>query len=174
MSGDSARAHVSMAEALDTYVAVKTRDTKYSSPHTYRSFVGVVREWCRGQDLLDKAASVFNRGHALRFLDYLQDTRQVGNNTFNNYILRSSILFIWMMEREYRTDNPFKGVKRKRKEEKLRTLITPEERTACLDWFQRNDPPMVMVCLWVFHTLLRPRSELLRIGCRMWTCGTVW
>ena len=163
VSGDAARAHVSMAEALDTYVAVKCRDTQHSSPKTYSSFASVVREWCRAECLLDKAASVFNRTHVIRFLDHLLEVRHVGNNTYNNYILRCSILFGWMVEREYRSDNPFKGVKRRRKVEKFRTLILADERATCLDWFHRHDPPMVMVCLWVFHTLLRPRSELLRI-----------
>lgn len=151
---------------LDHYLSVKQRDTRHSSPKTYGSFVRVFRDWCRGQGLLQKAVATFNRTHAIAFLDHLIEEREVGNITYNNYILRSSVLFGWMVERQYRADNPFKGMRRKPKEEKFRTILTEEERRACLDWFAQHDPPMVLVCLFVFHTLLRPRSELLRIRVR--------
>ncbi len=164
-AGQAAKAWHTLEEALDAYLAVKVRDTKHSSPKTYASFTRVFREWCREEGLLNKAASAFTRTHALQFLDYIIDERSVGDVTYNNYILRASILFIWMVEREYRSDNPFKGIKRKRVEEKFRTILTEEERAQCLDWFQQHDPPMVLVCMFVFHTLLRPRSELLRIRC---------
>lgn len=158
-----ARSWMSLDEVLDQFIASKVRDTNHSSPKTYISFVSVFRGWCRKEGLLPKVCSTFTRAHAMRFLDHLLEVRKVNPTTYNNYILRSSILFIWLMEREYRADNPFKGIRRQRRMEKLRTLITDEERTQCLAWFQEHDPPMVMVCLFVFHVLLRPRSELLRI-----------
>lgn len=151
---------------IDHYLSVKERDTNFTSPKTYGSFIRVFRGWCGRQQLLEKAVSAFTRTHALGFLDHLVEERGVGDVTFNNYILRASILFGWMIERSYRADNPFKGIRRKPKVEKFRTLITEEERRACLDWFAQHDPPMVLVCLFVFHTLLRPRSELLRIRVR--------
>ncbi|HRD54512.1 MAG TPA: site-specific integrase, partial [Flavobacteriales bacterium] len=164
-SGATASWHT-LDHVLTHYLSVKERDTNHSSPKTYGSFVRVFRNWCRARGLLEKAVSVFNRTHAIEFLDHLVEERRVGNITYNNYILRSSILFGWMIERSYRADNPFKGIKRKSKSEKFRTLITDEERRACLEWFQQHDPPMVLVCMFVFHTLLRPRSELLRIRVR--------
>ena len=163
LAGDASKAWYTMAQVLDQFDAVKTRDTSYNSPRTYGSFSNIFRGWCRAEGILNKAVATFTRSHALRFLDHLIDERHVGNITYNNYILRSSILFGWMIEREYRTDNPFKGMKRKPKVEKFRTLLTEEERSQCLTWFEQNDPPMVLVCMFVFHTLLRPRSELLRI-----------
>lgn len=165
VAGEASKAWYTMEQVLEQFVKVKERDTNHSSPATYISFTNVFREWCREQGILQKAVSSFSRTHALRFLDHLVEEREVGAVTYNNYILRSSILFIWMIEREYRADNPFKGIKRKRTEEKFRTLITEEERAQCLTWFERYDPPMVMVCMFVFHTLLRPGSELRRIKC---------
>jgi len=163
LQGEASKSWYTMAQVLELFVANKVRDTNFSSPKTYISFTNVFREWCKEEGLLNKSVAVFSRTHARNFLEYLVDEREVGNVTYNNYILRSSILFIWMMEREYRADNPFKGIRRKKVEEKFRTLISAEERTQCLEWFQQHDPPMVLVCMFVFHTLLRPRSELLRI-----------
>jgi integrase/recombinase XerD len=164
-SGATASWHA-LDQVLDHYLAVKERDTHHSSPKTYGSFVRVFRNWCMAQGLTDKAVSVFNRTHALAFLDHLVEERHVGDVTFNNYILRASILFGWMIERQYRVDNPFKGIRRKAKVEKFRTLISEAERRQCLDWFTQHDPPMVLVCMFTFHCLLRPRSELLRIRVR--------
>lgn len=152
-----------MEQVLEHFMAVKQRDTNHSSPKTYTSFTNIFRRWCRREGVLNKGVTQFTRSHALRFLDHLLDERKVGDNTYNNYMLRASIFFIWAIDREYRTDNPFKGIRRKRKAEKFRTLISEEERAQCLNWFERYDPPMVLVCLFVFHTLLRPRSELMRI-----------
>lgn len=152
-----------LREALALFLAAKERDTNHSSPKTYAMFARVFGGWAKGEGLLTKGCSTFTKAHAYRFLDYVRDARGVSNNTYNNYILRGSIFCIWMVERSMRADNPFKGIKRLPRHEKFRTLITEEERAQCLDWFQRNDPPMVTVCMFVFHCLLRPRSELLRI-----------
>lgn len=163
LQGEASKSWYTMAQVLDQYVEHKVRDTQFSSPKTYISFANIFRGWCRNNGVLSRSVAAFSRGHALRFLEHLTAVRKVGSVTYNNYILRSSILFIWMMEREFRADNPFKGIRRKRTNEKFRTLLTQEERAQCLEWFQENDPPMVLVCMFVFHTLLRPRSELLRI-----------
>lgn len=166
LQGEAAKSWHTLDAVLDHYLATKERDTQHSSPKTYGSFIRIFRNWCRGEELLGKAVGHFSRTHALAFLDHLLEVRKVGDVTYNNYILRSSILFIWMVERGYRADNPFKGMRRRKKVEKFRTLISEDERKQCLDWFMQHDAPMVLVCLFTFHCLLRPRSELLRIRVR--------
>lgn len=164
--GEATKSWFSLDSVLVQYLAVKQRDTEFSSPKTYTSWVNVFSTWCRMEGLLDKAIGAFTKAHALRFMDHLVDVRHVGPRTYNNYILRSSIFFIWAMEREYRSDNPFKGVRRKKAAQKFREILTEEERQQCLDWFVQHDPPMVTVCMFTFHTLLRPGSELMRIKVR--------
>lgn len=152
-----------LREVMATYMDFRNRTSKGRSLHNYTTRVKVFREWAAKEGLLDQPVMNIERRHLQKFLDHVLDVRKVNPVTYNGYKRYTVAMFTWMVERDYRTTNPGDGLRRMRTEEKFRTLITPEERKACLDWFAKNDPPMVLVCLFVFHVLLRPRSELTRI-----------
>lgn len=157
---------VTITEACEQFLEEKTRTTKNRSPHSYRGHVKRLLTWCEEKGIKDMPAAGFTKERARAYMKWIQDTRKVNEATFNNYHLFCTIIFNWMVNREYLKENPMKGVVKLRSPQKLRTLITVEERKACMEWFAANRPAMVTVCMWVFHTLLRPRSELMRIRVR--------
>lgn len=155
-----------LREAAALYVRNKEASVSRKSAQSYRNQTAMFMAWCEREGLADIPVGSFNRQHAYRYMDYIRDERKVNGNTYNNYHLFCSMFWNWMVEREYRRESPFKTVKRTRREEKLRTLIMPAERQRVFEWFQQNDPGMIPVCLFTFHTLLRPRSEVLRMRIR--------
>lgn len=161
-----AREARTLESVLIEYLRVIERTTSNRSPLSYRSNVTRLLAWCVLEKIHDAPVESFTWKHALAYMDQIRDVRKVGNTTFNNYLQYGLAMFNWMIERGYREDNPFKRVKRMRKVQKRRVLITQIEFKQCLDWFRVHHPEMVTVCLLVFHTLLRPRSELLRIKVR--------
>lgn len=157
------QAEKTLAEACEEYLRLKLRTTTNRSPASYQSHVRMLLAWCGKHRMGNITVSAFAKKHALQYMDYIRDERKVNNTTYNNYHLFASGIFNWFIERGYITVNPFSAIKRLRKTQKLRTLISKEDLKQCLKWFEENNPPMVYVCLFVFHTLLRPRSELMRI-----------
>jgi integrase len=154
---------VTLKEALEKYLHAKTQTTTNRSPNSYRSHVRIFSGWAKSQGLLDLPASGLTGYHGRLYMAYIRDVRQVNPTTYNNYHLFATGIFNWMIEEGWLLENPLAKVKRLRKVQKLRTVITATERKQCMEWFMKHQPPMVLVCMWVFHTLLRPRSELMRI-----------
>ncbi len=128
---------------------------------TYTSQVNIFLAWAKRNGLANAPVGEFNRKHAHAFLD----SRIVNATTWNNALRHCKLLWTWLVDRDYVTHDPFHGIKRRRRPEKLRTIIEPEQRSACLSWFLAHDPPMALVCMWVFHVLLRP-ADLLRLRVR--------
>lgn len=149
-------------DALGVWTRVKPRQLRHSSPVSYASFTNVLKEWCEKNQIMDIPAHGFNRTHASNFLAYVSDVRMVGNTTYNNYLVFFSMLMKWMIERGYRTDNPFLGFARRREVQKTRTYLTNEERLEMAKWIATNDPTFWLPCLFVYGTLIRP-AELKRL-----------
>ncbi len=152
-----------LRDALKEYLQAKTHTTTNRSPNSYQSHVRIFSKWAECQGLLDIPPSKLTDHHGREYMKYIRDERKVNPTTYNNYHLFATGIFNWMVEQGYMAASPLAKVKRLRKVQKLRTLISANERRQCLAWFAENNEPMVLVCLWVFHTLLRPRSELMRI-----------
>lgn len=150
-------------EAVEQYISFKQRTTRHSSPHNYKMTGTRFLDWCTQHQLADGPVANINQQHAHRYFDDLHTQRGISNNTHNIYLTFVRGMFKWMIDRGYRSDNPFRTVARLRKTKKKRVILSVEERRAALEWFRQHDPPMVLVCLFTFHTLVRPRQELSRV-----------
>lgn len=160
---DSApRDFVTLGAAMDQYDRGKERQLRHSSPYTYTSFTSVLREWARPLGLLDRYVSQFTRADAVAYIDHVSEVRLVSNRTYNNYLMFMGMLFSWMVERGYRTDNPFASFKKRKPPQKSRTYLTDEDRREMVDWMRRNEPAFLVPCLFVYGTLIRP-GELRRL-----------
>lgn len=153
---------ITMEEALAKWEKSKERQLRHSSPVTYSSMTSLFREWCRREDRLDKYVHVFNRHDAVGYMEYVSEEREVGNTTYNNYLQFMSMLFQWLMEKQYRTDDPFQDFARRKQQRKSRTFLTPEDRREMVDWIEQNDPGLLLPVLWIYHVLIRP-GELRRL-----------
>lgn len=150
-------------EAVEQYVDFKCRTTRHSAPHSYKMTGKRFLEWATAEGLAHGPVANIHQQHAHRYIDHLHITRGISNNTHNGYLTFVRGMFQWMIQRGFRSDNPFRTVARLRKTTKTRVFLTPEDRKAAIDWFREHDPDMVLVCLFTFHTLIRPRQELSRL-----------
>ena len=147
---------------LERWSKVKDR-TRHSSPHNYRMQARMFSAWCAKRGMLDSPIGMFTKQHAYQYMDHIENERGVNGTTYNGYLALIRGFFRWAQAREYRSDNPFKMLERKRRPKKMRTILSAEERRQAMDWFAKHDPAMVPVLLFVFHTLIRPRNELARL-----------
>lgn len=158
----SSRAITTMRAALDLWDRTKERQLRHSSPYSYQSMTNVLREWLTREGALDITVAAFNRNHAVRFLNYADSERGVRNRTYNNYLVFFGMLFKWMIEQDMRTDNPFAGFAKRKKEQKSRTYLNEQDREELAEWIAANDPDLWMPVLFIYGTLIRP-GELRRL-----------
>lgn len=160
------RAMHRVREVLDEFVRYKERMTRNTSPANYRSAARRFGEFATLHGLIDGPLGNVTAHHAIKYMEWLMHGRDLRNNTYNVYLQFVKGMFFWMKDRGYISHNPFLNVRRLRKVTKVKQLLTLEERRQAIAWFQEHDPRMVLVCMFVFHTLVRPRAELrrLRVG----------
>lgn len=151
-----------LEQALQVWRQSKSMQLRHSSPQNYNNYTDVFTRWCAGKDLLTLPAHSFNRNHSIQFLAYVSDERLVSNATYNNYLVFFSMLMKWMIERGYRTDNPFLNFSRRKKIQKNRVFLTEEDRVQMSEWIRRHNPALWLPCMFVYGTLIRP-AELRRL-----------
>jgi integrase len=155
------RGFVKLTDALNTYLKAKTRELKSEDTiRTYKSMVTILQNYVvnilKKPDLL---AISFDALHARNYADYLYNERQLSGITFNNYILKTSIIWNWFIENLYCKSNPFGAIKKKKENTKTRKIIDFETRRRIKEHLIKNEEyeflAMVMLC---FHGLIRPKE----------------
>lgn len=160
--GEARDQFTTLGQALDLWDRMKQRQLRHSSPYSYTSMTAIVREWARSRGVLEKACYAFNSGHAVEYLHYVSEERLVGNRTYNNHLTYVRMLWAWMREKQYTTDDPWKQFRRRKQPKKSRTFLTHEELQEMLAWIEHNDPDLLLPVLWLYYGLVRP-GELRRL-----------
>lgn len=144
-------------DTLDIYLSSKLKELRPDSRRSYSSFVKSLKLWLVKSGNAKMYAVKFNKENALDFLES-KNQEGISNLTYNNYRAFFTILWNWLCEHKYTSSNPFATIKKKLKEQKNRVIIHPELRNEILEYLESEDYNFAMVCLFVFHTLLRPKE----------------
>ena len=162
------RAGTPLFDALDTFIAVKEKETELQSIRTYRSYVRVFRTWLEKEGLHRMTpAAAFTKEMGRGFLDRLEEREDVSARTYNNYLSFLGTLWEWMADRGFVTENIFRDFKRKPRRliQKKRRLLTPEEIARLFAFLERENPEFLAVVVLCYCCLLRPKEiALLRCG----------
>lgn len=153
---------ITLGEAFDKWDRTKKNQLRHSSPYSYSSLTDILRQWVKSKEMLNVPAHAFNRSHAVDFLNYADEVRQIGNRTYNNYLTFFGMLFTWMKEQGMRSDQPFKDFTKRKKSKKTRTYLTAEDRAEMAQWIAANDPDFWLPVLFIYGALIRP-GELRRL-----------
>ena len=156
------KAHYSLRQGVAAFLAAKKHELNLSSPEHYASWARLFLDWCAQGGLADKEVHLFGRGDARAYLDHCLEHRRLAPSTWNNQRTFLAGLFNWLVERDYRPDNPFSGIRSMKVRGKGRVFLEPHERDAVVGWLRVHDVGFLSVCLYVYHTLIRPR-ELARL-----------
>lgn len=159
---EAPKAHYTLGLAVEAFMAMKLKEVTLCSPDHYRSWARSFTRWAEKGGLLQKRTDAFTKADAHAYLDHLLLERQVGARTWNNNRVFVASLFNWLVEREYRATNPFKGIRKRKERRKVRVFLSDEDRVAIVAWLEENDPDFLVVCLFLFHAMIRPR-ELTRL-----------
>ncbi len=150
----------SMQEFIEKFKAEKERELRPDTMRSYSNFCSILLHWTE-QEGYDKDFGAFDKKVALRFMEYVFQEREVSANTYNNYIKTARAIFSWAVEHCYLNENPFKDIRKKREEDKKRTLIPSDTRGEIENYLrQKGDKGMLLMCQLVCVSLIRPKEAL--------------
>ena len=167
LEGVAPRAGVPLFDVLDDYLKVKAKEMRPNSMRSYRSFVGVFREWLCGHGFSDgSSVSLVTKEVATLFMNDMDDRDDVSAITYNNYVRFFGGMFSWMVKKGYLAANPFGGMDKKRKKAtKKRRLLRPAELQQLLSFLRKENPEYLAICLFCYCCFMRPKEiALLRCG----------
>jgi integrase len=143
---------------MQRYLRLKERELRDASIRTYRSQIKKLTTWLNNNGHGDIYCAAFNRSMAMKFVDSLEDNGSLKNTTWNNITEFFGTLFNALVEKSYYSENPFAGISKRKKQEKERILIDAQTRARILEYLVPNDYDFLIVCMLVYHALLRPKE----------------
>lgn len=142
-------------KALEIKCADASKRTRDGLESTARIFTG----WLTREDKLDMPVISFSTIEALKFMDYVLLTREVGGRTYNNYRERVHAMFTVLKKREYIRTNPFSEISKKKESSKIRRIFSDQERDIVWDEIRRKDKWLMLYVLLQYHCLIRPIEQ---------------
>lgn len=159
---DNPKAFSSLEAALRIAERIKCDTDRGYTVKDYKSCTKIFLQWAAGRGYDQQYISKFTKGMALEFLDYVKFERGASNRTYNNYIIRTKALFYALVDREYITENPFKGILPKRNEPKKRRPFEDDEKKVVAEYIKENHYWLYLALLLQFYCYIRP-IELTRL-----------
>ena len=155
------KAYKKLFDALDNFIDAKSRELEPNSMRSYNSFVRTLRNWLQNHGCDDSTyVCAFTEDMAIDFMEGIESNPKISPRTYNNYLLFCRVLFDWMIERSYISENPFASIRRKTKKltTKKRRAFTDEELVRLWTFLQDANPEYMLVCQFCYCCLLRPKE----------------
>lgn len=150
---------VLILDALEIARIIKNNTDRQRTIDMVESMCRIFATFITKKKWVDMPVSEFGHRHALAFLDYALFERKVGARTHNNYIERMRAMFTELVDREYISDNPFSGLKKKRESGKQRRAFDEYERDIVADYITRHDTWLMLGVLLQYHCFIRPIEQ---------------
>lgn len=157
ITSENARHYERLESVLLLYLQEKERETRPDTMRSYRSFVNRVIKWIASNRPGIYAAD-FGKLCAVEYIDTWYNTSKASTRTYNNMVKGYRTIWSWLVEKNYAASNPFNDIKLKKKTEKKRELVTPEERRQISTYFDALNQGMLLVCKLVYYSLIRPKE----------------
>ncbi len=158
---EDARFYEKLHVVADLFLKEKTKELRENTLRSYKSFIGMLLAFVNNENP-NSICSLFNQSQAVRYMDYLYNTRNVNPTTYNNHLKMGIAFFNWCIEKNYSKQNPFEKIKKKPKVRKSRTTIPKNVRQRIIEHLtETNNIPFLVICKLVYNSLIRPKEILL-------------
>ena len=151
----NSRFYTPMTDVIVKYLDDREKEVRKATYLSYKSTCRVFGQWLE-KNLPGCRAIDFNRLHALEYMSYLFDERDVSNKTYNNYLKQMRLLMEWSIVHCYCKENPFKTIKARKREVKKRTVIQQDIRKDIQTYLEEHDETFLIFVELVFFALMRP------------------
>ena len=167
VSAIAPRATTKLNDALDIFLKVKQKESEGNSMRSYRSFISTFRSWMQSVGIPDDVyVCSITSDVAMHMMDDIETRENIGARTYNNYLCFFKLLFNWMIERDYISENPFDKIHRKPKKltKKKRRVMTDGELNTLFEFLGRTNRNYLCMTLLCYCCFLRPK-EIVSLKC---------
>lgn len=167
VSAIAPRATTKLNDALDMFLKVKQKESEGNSMRSYRSFISTFRSWMQSVGIPDDVyVCSITSDVAMHMMDDIETRENIGARTYNNYLCFFKLLFNWMIERDYISENPFDKIHRKPKKltKKKRRVMTDGELNTLFEFLGRTNRHYLCMTLLCYCCFLRPK-EIVSLKC---------
>lgn len=161
------RATTKLFDALDLFLKVKTKESEENSMRSYRSYISMFKTWLKDKDISEDAyVCAITYEVAMELMDDVDSRKDISPRTYNNYLMFFRLLFNWMIDHDFISDNPFDRIKRKPKKltKKKRRILTDHELNMLFEYLGKNNPNYLCMSLLCYCCFLRPK-EIVSLKC---------
>ena len=161
------RATTKLFEALDLFLKVKAKEAEENSMRSYRSYISMFKTWLKDKDISEDAyVCAITYEVAMELMDDVDSRKDISPRTYNNYLMFFRLLFNWMIDHDFISDNPFDRIKRKPKKltKKKRRILTDHELNILFEYLGKNNPNYLCMSLLCYCCFLRPK-EIVSLKC---------
>lgn len=134
---------------------------------SYRSYISMFKTWLKDKGLSEDAyVCAITYEVAMELMDDVDSRKEISPRTYNNYLMFFRLLFNWMIEHDFISDNPFDRIKRKPKKltKKKRRILTDHELNMLFEYLGKNNPNYLCMALLCYCCFLRPK-EIVSLKC---------
>lgn len=146
-----------LVDVVPKFVADAEKNLRPATVRCYRSITKYLMDFVQERCPHIPAAQ-FGKVQAVDFMEWQEQRRELRSRSYNNIVKGASVLFGWLVDKMYCTENPFLSVKRKRVDVKTRTVIPEEARKQIEAYWLVHNPRYLLVCLLVYNALIRPKE----------------
>lgn len=148
-----------LVDAIEMIRKLKCNTDRKETARTYKSTAKLFVEWLEMRGLKDMQLVDFSRRLAQEYMDYWVIDRGVRSATYNGKLSHIKTFFNDLRRREYIDKNPFEFIKNRKKQKKLRTAFTDEQRAMIAEYYKKYDPWMYKSLLLLFYCWIRPGEQ---------------
>lgn len=124
---------------------------------TYKSQVLLFADWCDENGLSENIHSI-KPSHVHRYIDYIQEARDLKNRTVNNYVTMLKTLNFELLKRDITLINPFSKFPKLQEDEQIRREFNDYERKVVANYIMENNKYLWLAILLEFYCCLRPKD----------------
>ncbi len=157
----SVRAYKKLYDVLDLFLETKIKELESSSTRSYKSMVRQLKTWME-QNRMDANTYVceFTADTAVDMMRDVEARNDISPRTYNNYLMFFRVLFDWIVDRGYASENPFMKIKRKTKRliTKRRRIFADDELQTLWGFLEQANPQYMLMCMLCYCCLMRPKE----------------
>ena len=168
--GEDSRMYTPILDVCRKYLEECEKTQREETVRSYKSFIKIFSEWIEKQKP-GIYSSMISHTMIVKFMDYVYYERKTSSGediseyTYNNYIRFGSAFFTWMIDKCYCKENHFMKIKRKKTQEKRRTLIPDDYRNKIEEYLRVKRPGFLIMLKLIYAGLIRPKElRMLKIS----------
>lgn len=151
---------------IDLFIDYTTKELnknaiRFDTFRSYKSYTSMIKKFIAEKKLNVKLLLEFKKDIVTKYLDWIYYDRNNSERTYNNHLSFIVTFFNFCVERGFLKQNFAIGIKKKKNQQKVRQVLTPEIKNMVKELEQKNHP-YFCVCMLTYFCFIR-RTEATKL-----------